>query len=223
MKRNCTDHPIVPEINSVSTVEERDRWVCSGAFKDEVNAVINTCGANILENRQQQCGNYMIDLTNKRRSFTKTLAQLPLWGSCTYRVHTKCGYPGFTYNSESDITGEFDIAYTYYEGQGVDDDINTWDFNATSTYMGSFTTQKENTTHVVPGSVDHSAYEDCSTDDRNLYITVTRVKINTPAAPEVDPIVEPSNDEGEVVTPQSRLLQTPQLSNIFFSFTISGA
>jgi hypothetical protein len=53
MKRNCTSYPITPEINSVSTVEETDRWVCSGAFKDEVNAIINTCGAYISTNREK--------------------------------------------------------------------------------------------------------------------------------------------------------------------------
>jgi hypothetical protein len=162
MKRNCTDHPIIPEINSVTTVEEKDRWVCSMAFKDEVNAIVNTCGQNIDELREKQCGDYLIELTSKRRSYTKTIANLPLSSSCTYRIHSKCGYPGFTYNSDMNIDDEFDIAYSHYSGNSIDNDINTWNFNATSTFAGVQTSSKDNKGLHVPGDVDHSMWEDCS-------------------------------------------------------------
>ncbi|TNV76903.1 hypothetical protein FGO68_gene9754 [Halteria grandinella] len=217
MKRNCTSYPITPEINSVSNVNETDRWVCSLAFKDEVNAIINTCGAYISTNREKQCGDYLIDLNGKKRDATMSIVGLPLWGSCTYRVHTKCGFPTMKYNSESDITGEFDIAYTSYDDYTIDDDINSWEFNQKSSFAGLIVSKNENTTLVVPGTVEHSEYEDCSSKDRNLYLTVTRVKVNTPAEPEV-----PSSDN--ITTPeQRRLLQSgDELSNIYFTFSISA-
>jgi outer membrane murein-binding lipoprotein Lpp len=144
---------------------------------------------------------------------------LPLWASCTYRVHTKCGFPAFTYNSESDITGEFDMAYTYYDGYTLDDDINSWEFNQTSSFAGLIVSQTVNTTLVVPGTIEHSEYEDCSSKDRNLYLTVTRVKNNNQVAEEPE---VPAADN--ITTPeQRRVLQTGDLSNIYFTFTISAA
>lgn len=221
--RNCTSYPITPQIHSESTVAEVDRWVCSGAFLDEVNAVVNTCGAANSDSRSSQCGDYTIDLNGKRRSYTKAINKLPLWSSCTYRVHTKCGYPGMIYNSESDITGEFDIAYAYYDNVGLDTDINTWDFNATSTFSGSFTSDKVNTNLTVPGTVEHSQYEDCSTSDRNLYLTITRVKNNNVVIEE--PVVPENGNQTEEQESQQRLLQTKggDLSNIYITFITSGA
>lgn len=150
-----------------------------------------------------------------------SITALPLWGSCTYRVHTKCGFPAFEYNSESDITGEFDIAYTSYDGYTLEYDINSWEFNKTSDFAGRIVSDKKDTTVTVPGTIDHSEYEDCSSKDRNLYMTVTRIKNNNAVEPAVDPIL-PEN--GNVTTPEMRrVLAADDLSNIYFTFTISAA
>ena len=44
---NCTEWAINPELNSVSSVNETDRWLCSGAFKDQMNSIVSMCNADI--------------------------------------------------------------------------------------------------------------------------------------------------------------------------------
>ena len=61
---NCTEWAIIPEINSVSTVEERDRYICAGAFKDRQQALTSMCALSIDYTRDvDQCGPYVIDLS----------------------------------------------------------------------------------------------------------------------------------------------------------------
>ena len=62
---------------------------------------------------------------------------MPLYASCTYRLHTTCGYPGIIYDSLQDITNEFDIAYMTQDGMNTTYDIDTWKFDWTSSQFGS--------------------------------------------------------------------------------------
>lgn len=184
MKRNCTDHPIIPEINSVTNVNETDRWVCTLAFKDQVNSVINICAANTPEHRDVfTCGNYLIDLEKEKRTFSRSISDFPLWGSCTYRVHSKCGNPEFSYSSLSgqDVSGQFDIAWTAAQGITVNDDLNEWDFNFTSSYSGSMMSGNGGDKLINSAEpVTDSEKANCTGYDRDLWVTITRVMPPTP-------------------------------------------
>lgn len=74
---NCTQWAITPELNSVSSVEEKDRWICSGAFKDQLQALNSLCANDIDYNRDEEtCGPYLIDLTTPSQVFSQQLVNL---------------------------------------------------------------------------------------------------------------------------------------------------
>ena len=62
---NCTQWAITPEIHTISDVSEVPRWLCSGAFKDQMNGIVSMCNADInpMVNRSAKCGPYLVDLT----------------------------------------------------------------------------------------------------------------------------------------------------------------
>ena len=109
---NCSENAVVPELNSVTNVNETTRWVCSGNFHDDVNSIINMCYPYADEKRNTKlCGAYEVDLHANMTQFTQNIIEMDLNESCTYRLHTTCGYPTIVYSSLSDIEDEFDIAY----------------------------------------------------------------------------------------------------------------
>ena len=74
---NCTQWAITPELNSESTVAEKNRWICSGAFKDQLQALNSMCAAEVDYNRDEEtCGPYVIDLTYPTQVFSLQLANL---------------------------------------------------------------------------------------------------------------------------------------------------
>lgn len=136
---NCTDHPIIPHINSVTTVEETERWICASAFADQENGILNVCYPYLSNIRNPVCGNYYIDLTKTQSVQQLTIPELPAQGSCTYRVHTTCGYPAALYWSNTDITGQFDIAWSTQDGV-TDEGALAYNFTLTSPQHGSQST-----------------------------------------------------------------------------------
>jgi hypothetical protein len=82
-----------------------------------MNSIINMCYPYAEERRNVSlCGDYDIDLSAQQTNMTMNIMSLPLYTSCTYRVHTTCGYPQLRYFSTEDITNQFDIAYMYQDG-----------------------------------------------------------------------------------------------------------
>ncbi len=78
--------------------------------------------------------------------------------------------------------GDFDIAYTAYDGLLPDEELDGWNFNWTSNWFGNFQTGSSN---AVEGLLSQGYAEDpisdanwlgCNGTVRNLYITVTRTK-----------------------------------------------
>jgi hypothetical protein len=200
---NCTDHEITPAINSITSVNETDRWVCSGAFKDEMNSIINMCYPDTEEHRNQDlCGDYLIDLNTDAWYQTETIYQMALNQSCTYRLHTTCGYPSVLFTSKNDITNEFDISWITQDNLTVNNDINTWNFNWTSSQFGNLNSSRALSFNNITQSgaaVEGATVQYCNGTDKNMWVTVTRIASNTPTV--------------------GRLLQAaPVLSNISLSF-----
>jgi hypothetical protein len=74
---NCTQWAITPELNSESTVAEKNRWICSGAFKDQLQALNSLCASEIDYNRDEEtCGPYLIDLTFANQVSSQQLVNL---------------------------------------------------------------------------------------------------------------------------------------------------
>lgn len=110
---NCTQWAINPEYNSVTNVNETDRWLCSGAFMDQMNGIVSMCNKDInpMVNRNPKCGPYLIDLTYTSQVGLQNLNNLSLGDSCTYRLHTKCGLPKLSWFAVNDTTSEYDIIF----------------------------------------------------------------------------------------------------------------
>lgn len=174
---NCTNGSFNPEVNSVTNVNETTRWACSKGFKDEMNSIINMCYPYADEKRNEAlCGPYDIDLHTNMTNATQTITALPLYTSCTYRLHTTCGYPAIIYSSAQNITDEFDIAYMTLDKLGTTYDIDTWNFNWTSSQFGSTnTTSAVASTLTQTGDYLPNANVTCDSIDRNMWVTITRI------------------------------------------------
>ena len=185
---NCTNGHVTPEINSVSNVNETTRWVCSGNFKDEVNSIVNMCYPYASEKRNQAlCGDYDVDLNVGALNMTRSIVDMQLNQSCTYRMHTNCGYPAIIYNSEQNITDEFDIAYITVDGLNSTQDIDTWNFNWTAAQFGNtptFSAIGTNLTQTGP-FLNTTVNETCTDISRNMWVTITRVAFNHENATEI--------------------------------------
>ena len=183
---NCSSNPVVPELNSETTVNETTRWVCSGNFKDQVNSIINMCYPAAPERRDEAlCGEYDIQLKAGTFNSTRSISEMKLNQSCTYRLKTTCGYPALIYSSGSDINNEFDIAYI--TADNVMSDINTWDFNWTTSQFGNTNTTSAigtNLTQTGP-SLNSNISMVCDSITRNMWVTITRIAYNTPNTTEI--------------------------------------
>ncbi len=68
-----------------------------------MTSLINVCQPWIEEKRHPACGDYLVDLTSEQGVQTININQLPKNASCSYRIHTTCGYPASVYSSDIDI------------------------------------------------------------------------------------------------------------------------
>ena len=134
---NCTQWAITPELNSVSSVAEKDRWICSGAFKDQLQALNSLCAAEIDYNRDvETCGPYLIDLTSPSQVFSQQLVNLKKDQSCSYRLHTKCGFPKVSWFASDTTVDEYDFAFNTIDNLNITEDA-LFRINATSQQGGS--------------------------------------------------------------------------------------
>jgi len=128
------------------------------------------------------CGEYMIDLTNDEFVQYRAVGKLPLYHSCTYRVYSSCGYPSaFLQLRSSWMQGDFDVAYS----------TASWNFNQDFDLLpsrthgvdwsGSFLTAGGNPDGVISEGSEKpalpaEAMQKCNSANRNLYLTITRIK-----------------------------------------------
>lgn len=107
----------------MTNVNETDRWICSGAFKDKMQALTSMCAEEIDYNRDvETCGPYLIDLTFPHQVFTQNLAKLDKYQSCSYRVHTTCGFPKVSWTASETTTDEYDFAFNTIDGLTTEDE-----------------------------------------------------------------------------------------------------
>lgn len=71
--------------------------MCSKGYTDQMNAIVNGCRPylnQVVGGLGDQCGAYFVDLTDNNEIVEgRTIIQMPVNSSCTYRVMTNCGYP----------------------------------------------------------------------------------------------------------------------------------
>lgn len=161
-------------------------YICSGYFSDQMNAIVNGCRPYLPENRDDNCGNYLVDIS-KNTYDSRSIKELAVNTSCTYRVYTTCGYPsawGRTQNVT--VAGDFDVAYAYVNGMGLEDDLNGWNNTLTTRAQGAFQSGSAQATDTLTeGNTDAVKIPDdlftgCNGTQRNMWITVTRTKVSSP-------------------------------------------
>ena len=59
-----------------------------------MNAIVGACRPYLNQNMNDDCGSYFIDLS-KNNAFLigRSVLDLPVNSSCTYRAYSTCGYP----------------------------------------------------------------------------------------------------------------------------------
>lgn len=95
-----------------------------------------------------------------------------------------CGYPQASWRvNDPTIAGDFDIAYAVYDGLTKANEIEGMNFDLKTDWRGSYTTNLTlEYTHIVrPGgaAIAEADWGSCRGVNRNLYLTVTRVKNST--------------------------------------------
>lgn len=201
-------------------------YVCSMGMDDQMNAIINGCRPYKNQNVGDYCGQYMIDLSeNNNFAESRNIKSLPVNSSCTYRAFSTCGFPEMKFKiNNSTFQEDFDIAYATKDGLQITNDLDGWEWKLRTDWNGSEATNKAAEYKQISAAfksndiVTDDQWNKCTGKARNLWVTITRVKVSKPAV---------QSDEFLAVTPR-QLQYYPNGSwtndiDIVFSNIKSGA
>jgi hypothetical protein len=151
-----------------------------------MNAIVGACRPYVNQNRNDDCGSYFVDLSEKGEfSVGRSIIELPVNSSCTYRAWSTCGYPQFSYRvNKPKIAEDFDVAWAFMDGLSPLNELDRWEFDQMTDYQNSSTTyQGAEYVHVrraLNGSISETQWNECKGIPRNLWVTITRVKNSDP-------------------------------------------
>ena len=135
----CNQNSIDPEA-TVGKGSTANGYVCSNAFKDQTNAIINGCRPAINQATTGDhafCNDYMVDLSGSAFG-SRQIKSFPVGKSCTWRVFSTCGYPAANLAVFNPlIVGDYDLAWTTQSGIQRDADMDGWNFTYTTAWTGS--------------------------------------------------------------------------------------
>lgn len=130
----------------------------------------------------------MIDLSLKESFDVRQIKNLPLYESCTYRVFSTCGYPNAAVKILNPIlANDFDIHYSTQTGKQRDEDLaSEWQLDDKVDWSGAFQSGADGALDFISEGytnpkVDATTFAKCNGPNKNLWITVTRVKVSTNA------------------------------------------
>lgn len=158
-------------------------YICSRAMEDQMAAIIGGCRPAI-NNPKNTCGDYLVDL-NTQSIDARQLQNLPLNSTCTYRVFSQCGYPAAQISVPNPLlVNDFDVVYAAADMNADKDLASDFLFNDTTTWSGSYNTAADTATKQLSygfsqPQVDTAVLTKCNDKPRNLWISVTRVKVTT--------------------------------------------
>lgn len=221
----CNQHPSNPEAN-VKKGSTGEGYVCSGAFSDQMSAIVNGCRPYIAENRNAACGSYELDLTLQGNVIVG-IADLPVNTTCTYRAVSKCGYPAANIRvTNHTFLEDFDIAFSTNSkdnmAPGTDNDLAGWNFEYQGDEYGSFQTGADQTKQLLVSEgnnaeqIDGVTFTYCNGTYRNLWLSVTRTKVTPVPAPTL------KAESEEFLSENARMLQGPtplKFNDIEIGFT----
>ena len=174
-----------------------ESFYCSNGV-DQMNAIVGACRPWINQNHNDDCGPYLVDLSDSN-SFTlgRSIQKLPLNASCTYRAVSKCGYPEVYFRVHNQtLQNDFDVAWATNEGMGPTDDIEGFDRQWTPAWNGSkhsdantefYQLGQASRTDVEVKTIDSDQWNLCTSTYKNLWVTITRTKDSSMATKETAP------------------------------------
>ena len=163
-----------------------------------MNAIVGACRPWINQNHNDDCGPYLVDLSDSN-SFTlgRSVQKLPVNASCTYRAVSKCGYPEVYFRVHNQtLQNDFDVAWATNEGMGPSDDIEGFDRQWTPAWNGSkhsdantefYQLGQASRTDVEVKTIDSDQWNLCTSTYKNLWVTITRTKDSSKATKETAP------------------------------------
>lgn len=163
-----------------------DGYICSNAM-DATNAIVAGCLPRVAQEQLGNiCGEYFIDLSYNQSLSTRYIQEFAVGNSCSYRVFSTCGYPAaFVKIFNPEIAQDYDIAYSYQTGLQRDEDYDTlWDYTLKSDAHDSFQSGSTDALDFISqgyssDQIAKAEYDKCASKNRNLYITITRMKNST--------------------------------------------
>ena len=102
-----------------------ESFYCSRGV-DQMNSIVGACRPWINQNVEDDCGPYLVDLSdNNAFTLGRSIQKLPVNASCTYRAHSRCGYPEVYFRVHNQtLQSDFNVAWATNEGMGLDQDID---------------------------------------------------------------------------------------------------
>lgn len=186
----CDDRDRIPNafVNNTDPDGVAGGWLCSHAMADQMNSIVNGCRPWFNQNLKDDCGSYFVDLSERNEhSIGRSVQDLPVNSSCTYRAISTCGYPQASWRvNDPKIAGDFDIAYATMDGLAPSNELDGWEFEQTTDFRGSYASNASmEYTHIRQPSkamIADSQWGTCKGIVRNLWVTITRVKDSDPQA-----------------------------------------
>lgn len=188
---NCTQDDKTWDITSAGGVP--GGYMCSKGSDDQMNAIVNGCRPWLNQNHNDYCGPYIVDLTDSNSfSVGRSVQEMPVNSSCTYRAMSNCGYPEANFRvHNSTYHSDFDVAWASKDGVNSDNDLDGWQRNLTTDWNGSnhssFKKEYYELSEVsilgknaVP--ISDAQWKSCNGTYRNLWVTITRTQDSTPKA-----------------------------------------
>ena len=132
---NCTQDDKTWDITSAGG--EPGGSMCSKGSDDQMNAIVNGCRPWLNQNHNDYCGPYIVDLTDSNSfSVGRSVQEMPVNSSCTYRAMSNCGYPEANFRiHNSTYHADFDVAWASKDGVNSDNDLDGWQRKAATTLL----------------------------------------------------------------------------------------
>jgi hypothetical protein len=142
----CDERDRIPNmfVNNSDPAGVAGGWLCSHGMADQMNAIINACRPWYNQNLQDDCGSYFVDLTESSEiQIGRSVQDLPVNSSCSYRVMSTCGYPQAEWRVNDDkIAEDFDVAYATVDGLVKSNELDGWEFDETTDWRGSYSSNR---------------------------------------------------------------------------------
>lgn len=139
------------------------------------------------QNLDDDCGSYFVDLSgNSTFQVGRSVLDLPVGSSCTYRAWSTCGHPQVSWRvNDALIVEDFDVAWATMDGLEPSDELDRWNFTERTDYNGSFASNKSEEFHNIRSpkaneTISDEQWNSCKGAVKNLWVTFTRVKDSDP-------------------------------------------